>query len=352
MPAMRASALRIVVGLLLLCLLTAEALAEVAGEGETQSTQRPWLVGLDATGMRLAQYYFNRRTPVRIFGEAVIPFEHPTRPTVEVRIGDNVYPMLFDTGTYTCVYSQSKKWPSPRGHMTNSATAVARLESKTTTEQSVELDYLVVDGLSLADVFLRDVPFRYYTPKQEQSRDYAGAISPYLLRDYVIEISSSRREIKLLDRYDYMPLAGSVVLPLLVLPRGIFLTLTIDGQQYWFHLDTGFSGELGVLEHVVSTHSDAFSEGEGTAAFGGWRGDSEYRQVILRDAALRPYGLLTWADHPPIQLGDVNAVVYPDRYAELQDYGVGGIAGSGLLCRFDYQLDLELGRLLILRSSD
>lgn len=350
--ARRSSVGGVALALLLLSALSTAAFADGAGESEGPSDLRPWLVGMDATARHLAQYYFNRRAPVRIFGEAMIPFEHPARPTVEVRIGDSVYPMLFDTGTYTCVYSQSRDWPSPSGQVTTSATAVARLESKLTVENSVDLDYLLVDGMSLGDVHLRDVPFRYYTPRQELSRDYAGAFSPYLLRDYVIEVSNARQVIRLIERSDYLPPAGSVVLPLLVLPCGVFLPLVIAGQQYWFHLDTGYSGEVGVLERVVSTHPGAFSAGEGTAAFGGWRGDSEYRRLILRDAALPAYGLLTWADQVPIELDLVNAVVYPDRYEELNAYSVGGIVGSGLLCRFDYQLDLELARLLILSSPD
>ncbi len=336
-----------------LCLaLPAATIADGAGEGEDGGDSRPWLAGMDETARDLARYYFNRRAPVRVFGPAVIPFEHPTRPTVKVRIGDTVYPLLFDTGTYTCVYSESGGWPPPSGDRTVSATAVARLESKTTIDDGVELSYLWVGALSLGSVHLRDVPFRYYIPQQELSRDYAGAFSPYLLRDYVIEVSNTRHEIRLLDRSEYMPPSGSIVLPLLVLPRGVFLPLNIAGQQYWFHIDTGFSGELGVLKRVAAAHPDAFSAGEGASAFGGWRGDCEYQELRMRQATLPAYESLTWASPAPIDLGAVHAVVYPDRYVELSGYGVGGIVGSGLLCDYDYQLDLDLARLLILGPAE
>ena len=77
------------------------------------SDLRLWADPLDETGSQIAHYYFNRSAALRIHDSGVIPFSHPGRPTVQVRVGDQLYPMLFDTGTYCCIFQADSGWALP-----------------------------------------------------------------------------------------------------------------------------------------------------------------------------------------------------------------------------------------------
>jgi hypothetical protein len=138
------------------------------------------------------------------------------------------------------------------------------------------------------------------------------------------------------------------MLPLLILPRGVFVPLVIGGEQYWFHLDTGFSGGIGLTAEVLYEHPEAAVRLEGEAEhFQGWRLEYSYDPLVIKELELLAYPGLGWAQSSPLVLRDVAGIAYRPAYKELDSYHIGGIAGSGFWQHFDYALDFELCRMYV-----
>ncbi len=306
-----------------------------------------WYAGAEDGTRAYVDYYFSRDVPVRIYGDAVFPFEYPERLTVKLNLGGLEMPMLFDTGTYTCILRLGEGDPLPQGMRVVEDSAVpAWLERKSLADGTVSLSYASAGSVSLGSVYLRDTPFRVYSGGGGGQRDYAGAFSPALFHDYIIEVDNRAQLIHLHEPQDYLPSRGVLVLPILILPRGLFVPLVIDGEQLWFHLDTGFSGTLGILPGVIEKHQDAIILEESTSEFAGWHSKHSYRDLLL-SITFEPYPYLDWATDEPVEI-TVKALAYDDRYQELKDYNVGGIIGSGLLRVFSsYSIDLNQGRLYL-----
>lgn len=302
----------------------------------------------DADGTRAyVDYYFSRDVPVRIYGDAVFPFDYPERPTVKLRLGGLELPMLFDTGTYTCILRLEEDDAMPASmHLVEDSAVPAWLESKNLAEGAVSLNYAVASSISLGSVYLRNAPFRVYRDGPGGKRDYAGAFSPALFQDYIIEVDNKAQLIRLHEPSGFLPQRSALVLPILTLPRGLFIPLVIDSEQLWFHLDTGFSGTLGVLPGVIEKHKQAIIIQDNMSEFEGWRSKHSYRELLLQ-ITFEPYPCLDWASVESLEY-TVNALAYDDRYQELEDYNIGGIIGSGMLRVFSsYSIDLNQGRLYL-----
>lgn len=317
-----------------------------------------WIDTLDEVGSTLAVYYFNRQSDFKAFGDCrSIPFMFPTRPTISVRVGETDYQLLFDTGTYTCILRLPAGADLPIGmQLTDAVTQIAHLEAKNPTAGSVKLDYGIARYMKLGDIRVRDTAFRVYTYPElasveitppEHGIDFQGAIAPVIFRDAVLEVDNDAQLITLHDQLAFVPPAGSLVLPLLTLPRGLFIPLAVDRQVYWFHLDTGFSGNLGLLQATADRHGINF-DAQPAQVYQGWRGSNAYQTAVVTGLSVKPYGSLTWADDGPHYFDEMETVLYPDVYGELSDYDIGGIVGSGLLSRFNYFLDMRLSRLYLL----
>lgn len=307
-----------------------------------------WYRGLDEDARDYVSYYFSRQVPVRIYGSPEFSFQHAERPTVMLNLGGNELPLLFDTGTYTCILRLGDDELLPSGmEVVPDGSGAAWLENKRLTEGTVSLSYALAGTLRLSDVRMRDVPFRIYRGGQGGGADYAGALSPMLFHEYIIECDNDAQLIRLHEPEDYLPPEGALVLPVLTLPRGLFIPLTLDGEQLWFHLDTGFSGTLGVLPDVIDRHQAAIVPKDTVSEFGGWRGKHAYSELMLT-ITLAPYPHLDWARDEPVEVS-LKGLAYADRYAELTGYNIGGIIGSGLLATFrGYSLDLIQGRIYLL----
>jgi hypothetical protein len=306
-----------------------------------------WYTNAEDGTRAYVDYYFSRDVPVRIYGDAVFPFEYTERPTVKLKLGGLELPMLFDTGTYTSILRLGEGDPLPQGMRVVEDSAVpAWLERKNTVDGAVALTYAIAGSVSLGNVYLRDTPFRVYRDGVGDERDYAGAFSPALFHNFIIEVDNDAQLIRLHEPRSFLPPRNSLVLPILILPRGLFVPLVIDGEQLWFHLDTGFSGTLGVLPSVIEKHQDAIIIKDEVSEFEGWRSQHSYRDLLL-SITFEPYPYLGWARAEPLEF-TVKALAYDDRYQELGDYNVGGIIGSGLLRMFSsYSIDLNQGRLYL-----
>jgi len=312
-----------------------------------------WYANGDVETRAYVDYYFSRDVTVRIYGEPAFSFEHPKRPTVMIRLGDTELPMLFDTGTYTCILRLEEEDPLPSGlRPVGDSSVPAWLESKRLVDCNVMLSYAITDSMNLGDVYLRNVPFRIYRDGAGEERDYAGALSPVLFHDYIIEVDNAAQLIRLHEPMDYLPSRNALVLPILMLPRGLFVPLFIEDEQLWFHLDTGFSGGVGLLPDTIARHGDAIIESGGTSRFAGWREQQSYRDLTLAALTIKPYPMLSWAPRESLVLHDVDTVAYRDCYQELTGYNIGGIVGSGFLMRFNYSLDLRLGRLYLMPRAE
>jgi hypothetical protein len=285
----------------------------------------------------------------------VIPFAFPDRPTIEVAINGESRPLLFDTGTNTCLLRLSEAWPEPaRLALSSDNDSLARLEGKRLGQTNGGvLRYARAPLVRLGGIRLRDVPWRIYENREATASDYAGAFAPGLLRDWLIEVNNTAGEIRLHDRRGWLPQGRALMLPLLELPRGLFVPLAIGSQQYWFHFDTGFSGGIGLVPEVMAQHADEIVLAPAAnEEYQGWHKDYTYPGVMVKELNLPAYPGLSWAGGRPIVLHDVEGIAYRNAYGELAAYSIGGIAGSGFWQRFDYVLDYELGRLYLWPRED
>jgi len=231
-----------------------------------------WYTNAEDGTRAYVDYYFSRDVPVRIYGDAVFPFDYPGRPTVKLKLGGLELPVLFDTGTYTSILRLGEGDPLPPGmRPVEDSTVPAWLERKNTVDGAVALTYAIAGSVSIGSVYLRDTPFRVYHGGAGGQRDYAGAFSPALFHNFIIEVDNKAQLIRLHEPQDYVPSRDILVLPILILPRGLFVPLVIDGEQLWFHLDTGFSGTLGVLPSVIEKHQDVIIIEDSMSGFEGWR---------------------------------------------------------------------------------
>jgi hypothetical protein len=312
------------------------------------SSDQPVLIA--AASSALQQRIFGRLASPGAPASFVIPFSHRESPLVSVLINGTERRLLFDTGTNTSLLNLTEAWPVP-ARMEDAAddAALAEQEGKRLSAVSgATLRYASAPLVRIGGVSLRDVPWRLYQHAKEQDADWTGAFAPVLLRHWLIEVNNTRQEILLHDRSTWLPQPGAVMLPLLNLPRGLFVPLGIGAEQLWFHFDTGFAGGIGLTPATLARHADdvALLPGE-VDEYAGWHADYSYSKLIVHELTLPGYPQLSWADGGRQMLAEVDGIAYREAYPELAGYGVGGIAGSGLWQRFDYVLDYELGRLYL-----
>jgi hypothetical protein len=332
---------------------------EATSANQTESVgslaQASWSQASTKSSLAMALGIFARLIQRGACSEFVIPFEFTDRPTIDVAINGESRPLLFDTGTNTCLLRLSKAWPEPaRLAWSSDDETLATLEGKRLSQaDGGVLRYAQAALVRLGGVRLRDVAWRVYASSGETKADYAGAFAPGLLREWLIEVNNSAGEIRLHGRRGWLPQPGALMLPLVTLPRGLFVPLTIGGRQYWFHFDTGFSGGIGVAPEVLTQHADQIVPAPGSnEEYLGWHKEYAYTGVVVKTLGLPAYPGLSWAGSEPLVLHGVEGIAYRDAYRELAGYGVGGIAGSGFWQRFDYVLDYELGRLYLWPRDD
>lgn len=320
-----------------------------AGGSEGSSSSPPTAPASRDEAAAFAGAIFGREIKLGICTGFVIPFMYPDRPTIEVAINGARRPLLFDTGTNHCLLQINDSWAEPpRLIRLDGAELLAELDGKCLRlGRGGTLEYAIAPLVGLGDLRLRQVPWRVYTVSGPGA-NYAGAFAPGLLREWIIEVNNTAGEIRLHDRRSWLPAQQAYVLPLLTLPRGIFTPLTLEGEQYWFHMDTGFSGGLGLAPSVRASHAASITAIEGTGeVYQGWHADYAYDELLLRRVGIPAYPGLRWAQPAPLVLDAVPGLAYRDAYRELEAYRIGGIAGSGFWQRFDYALDYELGRLYL-----
>jgi len=313
-----------------------------------RSSAPHWYTETDADTRTYADYYFSRDVAVRIYGKPEFTFEYPERPTMMVKLGNTELPMLFDTGTYTSILRLGVDDPLPAGmHLVGDSNTPAWLEHKSLTDGTVTLSYAILDCISLGDVYLRDVPFRIYRDATFDERDYAGAIAPVLFQDYIIEVDNSTLTIRLHDRSEYIPPAEALMLPIMMLPRGLFIPLKLGDEQLWFHFDTGYSGTLGLLEKAIARHDAIVTESSNIHEYSGWRENRSY-STIYTYITIESYSYLNWAANEAVSIS-VCADVYDERYQELGNYNIGGIVGTRLLSALfeSYCIDMRQGRIYL-----
>ena len=193
-----------------------------------------------------------------------IPFVHPRRPTVYLEAGCVTLPMLFDSGTYLSIFIDDGQFISPGLNPVPYAELLAGADGKLPlVGYDNEPTYGFLDLAKLGGVRIRDVPFRIYSGSGDLARDYAGAVAPALFGAYIVEVRNSRTEISLHHPPDWGPPESIAVMPLLLLPRGSFVAMRIAGESWWFHLDTGFSGSIGLLPALCERHPQWIERGQG-----------------------------------------------------------------------------------------
>ncbi len=307
----------------------------------------------------IEQFIYTRQVAVRLYREpgspVIIPFRYPSRPTLSITVCGKDYDVLFDTGTQATLLQPRVGEELPAQlHFSDDAVSLALLEAKRAlaSDGSVRLRYAIAPAMSLdAQVFLRDVPLRIYQPSGNADRDYSGAFSALLLADYMIEVNNSNCELRLYARDEWQPPQGSLMLPMVFLPRGYFIPMRIAGESFLFHFDTGFSGGLGLTQSAQIQLAPYLSPSSNEQSFSGWHAEVNMEAYSLTcPAVLEPYGTEPWSAVPLLELNNLTAYDFADSYSELEGQGfqVGGIVGSAIWGEYDYVLDLRLLRLYIL----
>lgn len=307
----------------------------------------------------LTQYIYTRQCEVRLYPEpgqpVILPFHYPSRPTLTVNLCGDTMDLLFDTGAFSCLLQPGEDEALPsRIRFSPVPWEIAPLEAKQafSADGVPVLQYALVPVLSCnAQLYLRDVPIRVYPASANNARDYAGAFAAILLADYIVVVDNTREQIELHERQAWQPPMGCVMLPLVLLPRGFFTPAWIEGEQYWFHFDTGFSGELGLSSELLAKLAPSLAEVGTSETFSGWHAEHEFASYELSaPVELRPYPAAPWDTAAPLQLTGLTVLDYSQSYNELQDegYRIGGIMGSGLWQRYNYALDLRQQRLYIM----
>jgi hypothetical protein len=338
----------------LFLLLPTSALGQAGGSQNT--------VPADATTSLITQFIYTRQCEVRLHVEpgepAVIPFAYPSRPTITVDLCGSQLDLLFDTGALSCLLQPATGQALPSQLRYSPAPwALAPLEAKQAVGEDggVQLNYALAPMLSCqGQLYIRDVPLRVYPTSPNADRDYAGAFAAILLADYLVVVNNSERQLEIYDKQTWQPPPGSVMLPLLLLPRGYFVPAWVGGEQYWFHFDTGFSGEIGFTSGLLRATDVSLTEVGGSEVFSGWHSEQEFAEYNFgAPIELRPYPASPWNQAAPLQLDDLTVLDYGDAYEELtvQGYKIGGIMGSGLWQRYDYALDLRQQRIYISAES-
>jgi hypothetical protein len=350
----------------LLALLTPwvfSVLAQAADASEPTAAPYQHSAPVDEASAEIEQFIYSRQCETRLLtlpGEpAVLPFRYPARPTLTVDICGESYDLLFDTGALGCLLQPRPGETLPgQLHYSGEPGRLAPLEAKRAYSEAGELrlNYALAPVMSCAQqLYLRDVPLRVYQPSANLDRDYSGAFAVVLLADYLVVVNNSARQIELYDRQAWQPPVGCVMLPLLLLPRGYFVPGWLAGEQYWFHFDTGFSGELGLTGELRERLADELLPCGESETYSGWHADSSFSMYTLGETLqLRPYPTEPWSAAAPLELVGLEALQYGDVYAELQGQGyrVGGILGSGVWQHYNYALDLRQQRLYILSAAE
>jgi hypothetical protein len=276
----------------------------------------------------------------------------PQRPTIFLESRGVTLPMLFDTGTFTSLFIDDGQFLDPGFELMLDSRFIAGVEGKQAQfSADASLSYATLELVKLGGIRLRDVPFRIYSPGPAFNRDYAGAVSAMLFQDFVIQVNNSIAEIQLHNPEQWRPQSPAYVLPLVTLPRGSFVQLEVCGLPYWFHLDTGFSGTIGILPEFLADHPACAVEGQGEPQnFQGWLDQVTGPPLVISEISVSPYGDYSWAAQMTLRFEQVEGVEYSRDYGDVRGLDVGGIVGSGFLARFDYALDFHACRLYLLRQ--
>lgn len=301
----------------------------------------------------LARTVFSRTGSIGPCDGMTIPFVHPERPTVYLESGGVTLPMLFDTGSFLSIFIDDGQFINPGLRQIAAPEIAAAVDGKL---QAVGYDdepsYGLLDLAKLGGVRVRDVPFRIYRNGSNPSRDYAGAIAPVLFRDFIIEVRNSRSEIELHTRSDWGPPDAAAVLPFVALPRGCFVSMRLAEESYWFHLDTGFSGTIGLLPALCNEHPQWLAKGQGDQlTFQGWDEALTCRSLVIPEVSIPPYGDYSWSSSQPLYFSDIRGVEYPRSYDDIVGLSIAGIIGSGFLAGLDYALDYASCRMYILADA-
>lgn len=309
------------------------------------------------------QYIYTRDCELRLYHEpgqpVVIPFKYRNRPTLTVNICGMNYDLLFDTGTQSSLLQPraGEELPSQL-RFSDEPAQLAPLEAKraVASDGTNQLDYAIAPVVSCGDqVYIRDVPVRVYPPSVNADRDFSGAFSAMLFADYIVSVNNTDLHIELYERQDWQPPAGCLMMPLVLLPRGYFIPVQVAGEQYLFHMDTGFSGTVGLTGTALFDLVPYLTPVQDSQTFSGWHAEINMDSYNLAcPFMLEPYPVEPWKSAPSIELSELKVLDFADTYQELegQGYKIGGIIGSRFWGEFDYALDLRLQRLYVFGPRD
>jgi hypothetical protein len=292
---------------------------------------------------------FNRIAEPGFSTGSEIPFAFQQRPTINVSFGDSrEYPMLLDSGTSRLIFisGQSCQIPETFTALPDSrATAVA--DGKLEEYEAGRIEYATAPLTGIGGYRMRNVVLRVYREAEGEGdqRDHCGAVPLDLFRQRIVAFDNAALLIRLHERSDWLPPPGAIVLPLLALPQGSFIPARLDNRNVWMLVDTGFSGTLAVAGGQEEGEQEFDSS---RRDFMTWRGSLALEETRIERLEFQPSGRWEFELKAGIVIEGIEGFRLKSTTPVLP-HGLefGGIIGGGLLCRFGYAFDLELGRFFI-----
>lgn len=271
-----------------------------------------------------------------------VPFKYPSRPTIEMRVGNENYQMLLDSGTRLSILNVLSGETLRAGLKTWSQTAeLADLDGRS---QIVYADhslrYASAAYAAAGDLRIRNLPLRIYTYESElPGTDFQGSLALRTLHDAIIEFDNDRETLRIHFDGSFRPEPQSLAVPLLQLQGLWFVEARVGEDELLLLLDTGFSGELLLGSRAISALGEKLTPtGETSDSYAGFHGDTGGELAVLDCLLLQGQAWPGLAERSE-QVKMINVMMLPDFVEECALGHLDGMIGAGLLSRFNYTVD-------------
>jgi hypothetical protein len=297
----------------------------------------------DSDTNQLISFLQGKTTRLLEFSPTIeIPFAYAGRPTIEMRVGQQTFQMLLDSGTRLSILNLLAGDQTDISTTSMSHTAeLADLDGRPQIDfEDHTLSYASVAYASAGDLRLRNLPFRIYTYNDKlPGADFQGSLALQSLRNATIEFDNSREQLRLYFDNSFKPDTQSLAVPILQL-QGLWLVKARAGEEELLLLvDTGFSGELLLGPRAITSLGNQLTgTGETSSSYAGFHNVTSGELAILDSLSLQAQPWPGLAEGT-MQLLHVNTVLMPNFIEETALGQLDGIIGSGLLSRYNYAVD-------------
>lgn len=203
---------------------------------------------------------------------------------------------------------------------------------KTTASASMaRVSHVEIGGCTLADQLFFVAPFPASFPFQ-------GFLGAEIFRRFAVGVDFKRNQLTLTPAAAFSYKGVGAILPLKFYKRDTpQVRGTVDGNEGWFKIDTGYNGSLALFPKFVAAHKLLAKYAPHRSEAGGETVTGEVGEVSIARVPLLKLGA--------VELRDVEAALYRD--AGTSNDAFAGALGTKILERFNVILDYRGGRLIL-----